>query len=374
MFHVKHFDQNARDEAVTTPIPAIDCDIHPTLAGMEPLLPYFDDIWADHIRERGIESLDNASYAPNSPLAVRPDWRDANGLAATDAVMLARDVLDPSKTQTAILNCLAGVQLPHNVDFARAAARAVNDWIKCEWLDKDARLRASILVTPQNIDFAVEEIERCAPDRRFVQVMLLAMGEHPLGKRMYWPIYAVAEKYGLPIGIHAGSSFHHPVTSLGWNNFHIEDCISQSFGFQAQVASLITEGVFVKYPKLKVVLIESGVSWAPAFLWRLTKFWRGMRSEVPWVDRAPWEIFRDHIRMTITPLDAPDTAETVARLADHLHSDEILLYSSDYPHWQFDGGILGDSVLPAGLSEGLRRKIMVDNPLATYPRCKEAVQ
>ena len=93
-----------------------------------------------------------------------------------------------------------------------------------------------------------------------------------------------------------------------------------------------------------------------------------MRSEVPWVDRAPWEIFRDHIRMTITPLDAPDAAETVAKIADHLHSDEILLYSSDYPHWQFDG----DSVLPAGLSERLRRKIMVDNPLATYPRCREA--
>ncbi len=65
---------------------------------------------------------------------------------------------------------------------------------------------------------------------------------------MYWPIYAAAEKHGLPIGIHAGSSFHHPVTSLGWNNFYIEDYVSQAFGFQAQVASLITEGVFVKFP------------------------------------------------------------------------------------------------------------------------------
>jgi len=129
--------------------------------------------------------------------------------------------------------------------------------------------------------------------------------------------------------------------------------------------------VFVKFPTLKVVLIESGVSWAPSFLSRLTKFWRGMRSEVPWVDRAPWEIFRDHIRMTITPLDAPDTAETVAKITDHLHSDEILLYSSDYPHWQFDGQSSADNVLPAGLSESLRHKIMVDNPLATYPRLKE---
>jgi predicted TIM-barrel fold metal-dependent hydrolase len=75
--------------------------------------------------------------------------------------------------------------------------------------------------------------------------------------------------------------------------------------------------------------------------------------------------------MTITPLDAPDTAETVAKITDHLHSDEILLYSSDYPHWQFDGQSSADNILPAGLSESLRHKIMVDNPLATYPRCKE---
>ena len=350
--------------------PVIDCDIHPAVPPTSDLLPYFDEFWHDHVLERGIESLETISYPPNSPLTARKDWRSADGRAATDAAALARDILDPSGTRLAILNSTLGVQLPHNEDFARAAMRAANDWLAREWLDKDARLRASILLGLQNIGHAVEEVERCAQDKRFVQVMMLAMGEMPLGKRHFWPIYEAAEKHGLPIGIHAGSSYRHPVSSLGWPNFYIEDYVSQSLGFQAQVASLITEGVFAKFPKLKVVLIESGVSWAPAFLWRLTKFWRGMRSEVPWVDRPPWEVFRDHIRMTITPLDAPDSAESVAKIADHLHSDEILLYSSDYPHWQFDGS----DVLPAGLSENLRNKIMVDNPLATYPRCSEAVQ
>ena len=59
---------------------------------------------------------------------------------------------------------------------------------------------------------AVEEIERCAADQRFVQVLMLVMGDMPLGKRHYWPIYAAAERHGLPIGIHAGSSYRHPVT------------------------------------------------------------------------------------------------------------------------------------------------------------------
>ncbi len=345
----------------------IDCDVHPTVPRIDVLLPYLDEMWADHVRERGIETLDNASYPPNAPLSVRTDWRDADGRPATDAQALARALLAPANARAAILNCLYGIQLPHNVDFARAITRAVNDWIAREWLDAEARLRASILVPLQDVGFAVEEIERCAADRRFVQVMVLAMGDHPLGNRQFWPVYAAAEKHGLPIGIHAGSSYRHPVTSLGWTNFYIEEYVSQSFGFQAQVASLITEGVFTKFPSLKAVLIESGVTWSTPFLWRLTKFWRGMRSEVPWIDRPPWEIFRDHVRMTITPFDAPDSADVVAKLTDQLHSDEVLLYSSDYPHWQFDG----DEVLPAGLPDSLRGKIMVDNPLATYPRCRE---
>jgi predicted TIM-barrel fold metal-dependent hydrolase len=200
-----------------------------------------------------------------------------------------------------------------------------------------------------------------------VQVLVLAMQEVPLGRRHFWPIYAACERHGLPLGIHAGSAYRNPVTSLGWPTWYIEDYASQSQGFQSQVASLICEGVFAKHPGLKVVLIESGVTWLPGFLWRFGKFWRGLRTEVPWVDRAPWQIVRDHFRLTIQPFDAPDLPETVQRAVEHLRSDDILLYASDYPHWEFDG----DAVMPDGISPALRRKFAVDNPLATYARLKE---
>jgi predicted TIM-barrel fold metal-dependent hydrolase len=52
-----------------------------------------------------------------------------------------------------------------------------------------------------------------------------------------------------------------------------------------------------------------------------------------------------------------------------MQSDELLLFSSDYPHWQFDD----DKVLPDGLSPDLVRKIMIDNPHATYIRLKQPV-
>src|SRR6267143_111589 len=353
---------------------SIDCDVHPSVPGMQALMPYLEDFWRDSVEGRGIASLESISYPPNAPISARSDFRapppypppqgrEGGEGVATSVGELQAQVFDRWGMSFAICNSLYGVQLVLNEDMARAFTRALNDWITKEWLDREERLRASIVVPPQNVEFAVDEIERCASDPRFVQVLALAMGEAPLGRRQFWPIYAAAERHGLPIGIHAGSAYRHPVTSLGWPSYYVEDYASQAQGFQSQVASLICEGVFAKYPGLMVVLIESGVTWVPGFLWRFSKFWRGVRSEIPWVDRSPAEIFRDHFRMTIQPLDAPDSADVIARAIDHLRSDEVLLYSTDYPHWQFDG----DEVLPPGLPEGLRRKIMVDNPLATYP-------
>jgi uncharacterized protein len=347
----------------------IDCDVHANVPGMAALLPYLDEQWRDSVTDRGLNSLESISYPPNAPLTARADWRGKAGEPPHTLDMLRSHALDRWAIDVAICNCLYGVQLLFSEDMAAAFAKAVNDWLAAEWLARDPRLRGSIVVPMQNTDYAVAEIERCAPDRRFVQVLVLAMGEAPLGRREHWPIFAAAERHDLPVGIHAGSSFRHAVTSLGWPSWYVEDYCANAQGFQAQVASLVCEGVFAKYPKLKVVLLESGVTWLPAFLWRLTKFWRGVRAEVPWVDRPPWEIVRDQLRLTIQPFDGPADPDAVARLIDQLQSDDMLLFSSDFPHWQFDG----DAIMPAGIPQKLHGKIKRDNALATYPRLAATV-
>ena len=91
------------------------------------------------------------------------------------------------------------------------------------------------------------------------------------------------------------------------------------------------------------------------FLWRFSKFWRGARTEIPWVDRSPAEIVRDNFRLTIQPFDGPSHPDDVERIIEHLRSDDMLLFSSDFPHWQFEG----DDMLPAGLSPALRQKILI---------------
>ncbi|RYJ02919.1 MAG: amidohydrolase, partial [Acetobacteraceae bacterium] len=294
----------------------IDCDVHPMVPGMRALTPYMDEFWRDQVTERGITTLDSQSWPIRSPKTIRQDWRGANGRGAESVALLQSQSLDRLGTASAILNPLYGVQLVFNEDMAVAFTRALNDWTRAEWLDKDDRLRASIVLPLQSIEESVAEIERLAGDPRFVQVLALVMGENPLGRRQYWPIYEACVKHGLPLGIHAGSAYRHPQTSVGWTSWYLEEYAANQQGFQSTLASLLTEGVFAKFPTLKVVLLESGVTWLPSFLWRLQKTWKGVRFEIPWVDRLPAEIIRDQVRLNVQPLDAPEEGNAVERIID----------------------------------------------------------
>ena len=348
---------------------AIDCDIHPAVPTTRALVPYLDDYWREHILRRGLEreNLELSAYPVNAPINSRPDWRLPSGPPGSTLPALQSHILERLQPRFAICNVLHGSQVLFSEDLSAGLCRGINNWLAAEWLDRDPRLRASIVVPVHSADLAAEEIERMAPDRRFVQVLMLAMTELPLGRRQNWPIYRAAERLGLPIGIHAGSSFRHPPSAIGWPSYYLEDYVSQAQGFAAALNSLVTEGVFVKFPGLKVVLIESGVTWLPASLWRLDKTWRGVRSEAPWLEQRPTEVVREHVRLTLQPFDAPPNEPQLHAILEQLGSERMLLFSTDYPHWHFDG----DDALPAGLPADLARRICVDNPLETYPRLSE---
>lgn len=351
---------------------AIDCDLHPPLPSVTALLPYLDDYWRDQISNRHIDKLpfQLSSYPSTSPLSVRPDWRPAPG--QTSGLQDVRShVLDRLGLRYAICNPLHGAVALFNNDMAAALCSAVNDWMAGALLDAEPRLRASMLLPAHDVELSLREIERLAPDKRFVQVLLLAMGEAPLGRRSNWPLFAACERHALAVGIHAGSTYRHAPTYAGWPSYRVEDYVAQSGAFETQLLSLIAEGVFQKYPGLKVVLMESGFTWLSHFLWRVGKTWRGVRPEVPWIDRPPPEIVRDHVRLTLQPVDAPpDEPEVLARIIEHVGHDGFLLFSTDYPHWQFDG----EAVVPEGLGQDTIRRMLVDNALDSYPRLRDAAE
>ena len=128
--------------------------------------------------------------------------------------------------------------------------------------------------------------------------------------------------------------------------------------------------MFAKFPDLTVVLMESGVTWLPGYLWRLTKFWKGLRSEVPWVADPPATIVRERVRLTLQPFDGPPDSGDV----DPLHGAHGFgRHCCCSPRIIRTGSSRATDAIPEGLDPSLARKIMVDNPLRTYARLRETV-
>lgn len=163
----------------------IDCDIHPAVGGTRTtLLPYLSDHWKEQVVSRAIDGLDLTSYPPSMPFSSRSDWRPANGAKpGSDLAMVQKGAFEQLGASHAILNVLYGAQAVFDAYMAADFCKAINDWIAAEWLSRDPRLRASIVVPMQAPDLAIEEIERRAGDNRFVSILVLAQGETLLGRR-----------------------------------------------------------------------------------------------------------------------------------------------------------------------------------------------
>ena len=125
----------------------------------------------------------------------------------------------------------------------------------------------------------------------------------------------------------------------------------------------MAEGVFNHFPSLRVVLIESGVTWLPGFLWRAIKSWRGLRGETPWFTRSPADLLRQHVRLTVQPFDAPGNGRVV-NASSSISTATRCCCSPPTSRI----GISRARCAAAGFPPMSIRKLAVDNPLATYPR------
>lgn len=337
----------------------IDCDIHIDVRSVRALLPYLAEHWREYIYETSFKGPVDTSYPPGAETSARPDLRAAR----IDLDVIREQAIDPLGTEIGILTCAYAVDSVRNPFAAAALATAVNEWQVNSWLSQEPRLRGSIVVPIQDPALAAEEIDRVGGQPGFVQVLLPVHAEALYGNRRYYPVYEAALRHDLAIGIHFGGNPGSPPTAVGWPSYYIEEYVGMSHIFQSQVISLVTEGVFDKFPSLRVALIESGVTWLPSLMWRLDKEWKGLRREVPWVRRLPSEYMREHIRLTTQPIDLPGESESLAAILDQLDASEMLMFSSDFPHHH-------SSASPAAFLEHVpaetARKILRDNAAAFY--------
>jgi len=344
----------------------VDADVH---AHETPaaLAPYCDMPWRRSLEQLATTParyLDIPGFAP--ALKLDPPFPGGFNLrTVTSAAQMVRELQELS-IDVGILfpdNLLCMAILP-NEAYAAALARAYNRWLVDEWLHEPALFGALIAANQDPAD-AAREIERYAANPKVVAVYLPTSAVYPLwGHRKYDPIFAAAEAAGLPVMLHSVSAVA-PVFPFNLEQFDTalaRHTISHCFAMMANMIDMVTTGVPVRFPKLKIAFTEAGVSWVPFMMWRLDKEYNESRREVPFLEDRPSTYIRRMFFAT-QPVEEPANGKELVAMLQIFDGEDQVLFASDWPHHDFDHP---RQVFDLPLSPGAKRKIMGENALRLF--------
>jgi uncharacterized protein len=340
--------------------PIIDVDVHHGWRTPADLANYLPREWRNLLELPGdaLAPIDAAkgtfpnAYGHNKRLDAYPPGGSPPG---SDYETLRRQLLDAQGITHAILSFDVGTNTGvANPYLATAIARAANDWNLDNWLNgRDERLYGGILVPTQDPLSAAAEIRRLAGNPRLREVLVVANGlGKPFGHPAYHPIYEAAHEAGLPIAIHNGGdnwigTTHQaaggvPGSRLEWHTLAPQSTIHH-------LVSFITNGVFDKFPGLKLMIIEIGVAWLPWLMWSLDARYSDLRRENPRITRLPSEYLRERVRVTTQPLEmSPRRDQLIELLQSAEGIEDMLCFATDYPHWDTDDPLYVANHVPDG--------------------------
>ena len=266
------------------------------------------------------------------------------------------------------------LQLPDQ-DLVRTCVQAFNDWVTDFTSVAPHRLVGVTAVPFWDLEFAVEEITRCAENgHRSINFCNQPddHGEPPLASPHWDPIWAVAQEAGLPVSFHVGGGSMGTqfvdTAGMGWmTNFARVSSLIFLDNMRC-IADVLFGGICHRFPDLKLVSVESGAGWIPAALEGFDWQWRngGGREEHPDYDLLPSEYFRRQIYGCFW-YERDSAVHAIEAYPDNI------LYETDYPHptCQFPGpatpaeyprdyatGALG------GLDDALLQKVFHDHAAA----------
>jgi predicted TIM-barrel fold metal-dependent hydrolase len=327
-------------------IPVIDVDFHPMPRQWDPdVAKFIPQRWRDYIATYGlgIGSQTFMGTPPQREFTHRLDAIDGSGRVGTDPHFARAQVLDAYDLTAAVLTNVSpfppcGPNRP--TELALALNRAFNDALAETWLAADPRYYGSISLARDlpGIEDEIRRVKEGPAGDRFVQVLISPSGQEPLGKQRYWRLFEACVAYDLPLAMHI-PPMGPKGTAGGPITYYCELHMNLASYPMTLIPSMIFEGVFDRFPTLKVALVELGWSFAPMLAWRLDAIYDRLRGELSHLKRRPSEYMRDHFWFATQPIEEPERPEHldgVYRIFEESGFAERLMYSSDYPHWDFD--------------------------------------
>ena len=366
-------DQHASDTARREPLAdllVIDADVH-VHESPGALAPYCDGPWnvaLDTVKDVPERYLDIPGFSPggDGTLTARfPTAHEGTRMVHTPEQM--RGELSELAVDLAVLfpdHLLKLAVLPQ-ADYAAALARAYNAWLVDQWVGQERGLLGAIVACPQDPADAAREIERYARHPAIVGVYLPCAGLDPLwGHRMYDPIYRAAEEARLPVLLHA-VTVTSPVFPFNNHGFDTElgrHATSHTFSIMANCVHMITTGVPVRFPALRVAVTEVGISWMPFLCNRLDKEYLERRRDVPFLTERPSHYLKQWWVAT-QPIEEPEDLRDVVTLMELFDGEDTVVFASDWPHHDFDHPMKVNQI---PFSDEVRRKVFALNALRLF--------
>jgi len=219
------------------------------------------------------------------------------------------------------------------------------------------------LLPLQDPEAAAQERERAVGCELGAVGGMLSADCDLLGHKQVDPIYAMAQRPGMPLGIHASGS---DMGSPGWEplpKFIQAHICSHALAQMRQFTSMMFDRVPVRFPELTLAFLEAGSGWVPYFLQRMDEEWekRG-HTEAKLLTKAPTEYVRSGRIYFSCEADEPLLPQALQWVGD-----ERIFYASDFAHWDHSYPTsVRELSERADLSDTQKRRILADNARRFY--------
>jgi predicted TIM-barrel fold metal-dependent hydrolase len=218
-------------------------------------------------------------------------------------------------------------------DAEVALGNAYNRWLIEKILPQDSRQKALLYLPFNDPEACVETVERFADAPGVVGFSVTSTRHKAVWHNSYMRLYAALQEAGKPLGFHAGFTWGDP-SFAQLNRFIGMHSLSFAHFNMIHMTNWVLNGLPERFPKLKVIWIESGLAWVPFVMQRLDSEYMMRTSECPLLKRKPSEYMQE-MYYTSQPLERSNMKLTQATM-EAMRADTQLLYASDWPHWDFD--------------------------------------